>query len=503
MPINPTTLKALIDTQITDETVNFAITPVEVGGRMKDTIDYTTEQIALAEVLSNKSTNVATDGASNTKYPSVKSVKDYADGLVVGLLDDRGNYDASTNLFPASGGSGTAGAVMKGDLWYISVTGTLGGETASVGASVRALSDAPGQTSANWDILNVGLGFTPENVANKSTDVALGTSDTLYPTQNAVKTYVDANSGGVSYTEESLNSNSQSIAGNPATATGKITENFTRAYVSSSINNFLGLSNIGKDTGDFYVVQNKSTTLDLIVIPIDGTEFLQPNGFSAQVNFTIKPKTYARFTLADNDSGSAKTFMVEVINPLGAGQTVQQTIGDISATSSSYPTLSNDINNIIGTYDGHVLLPVTTQVGKQVIVISSSIGFYVDVSNVSTMSISPFRMAEVVTSYRIPDATMFKFTYVDNGRWIAERLSDSSIKIDGFPLSYFSVENNINLTFYSLDTTLPSLATLNSNYAFYPNGFRIFYPNMSGGAIMITKLYSGIFYRTTLGTQIT
>ena len=79
MPINPTTLKALIDTQITNETVDFAITPTEVGGRMKDTIDYTTEQIALAEVLTNKSTNVTTDGASDTKYPSVKAVKTYVD----------------------------------------------------------------------------------------------------------------------------------------------------------------------------------------------------------------------------------------------------------------------------------------------------------------------------------------------------------------------------------------------------------------------------------------
>ena len=35
------------------------------------------------------------------------------------------------------------------------------------------------------------LGFTPENVANKSTSTSLGTSDTLYPTQNAVKTYAD------------------------------------------------------------------------------------------------------------------------------------------------------------------------------------------------------------------------------------------------------------------------------------------------------------------------
>jgi len=34
-------------------------------------------------------------------------------------------------------------------------------------------------------------GYTTENIANKSTDVALGTSDILYPSQNAVKTYVD------------------------------------------------------------------------------------------------------------------------------------------------------------------------------------------------------------------------------------------------------------------------------------------------------------------------
>lgn len=37
-----------------------------------------------------------------------------------------------------------------------------------------------------------GLGFTPENVANKSTSTSLGTSDSYYPSQKAVKTYVDA-----------------------------------------------------------------------------------------------------------------------------------------------------------------------------------------------------------------------------------------------------------------------------------------------------------------------
>lgn len=36
------------------------------------------------------------------------------------------------------------------------------------------------------------LGYTPENAANKSTSTSLGTSNTLYPTQGAVKSYVDA-----------------------------------------------------------------------------------------------------------------------------------------------------------------------------------------------------------------------------------------------------------------------------------------------------------------------
>lgn len=39
--------------------------------------------------------------------------------------------------------------------------------------------------------VETALGFTPENVANKSTSTSLGTSNTLYPTQNAVKVYAD------------------------------------------------------------------------------------------------------------------------------------------------------------------------------------------------------------------------------------------------------------------------------------------------------------------------
>lgn len=48
---------------------------------------------------------VRTDLAGGTGTLATQA---YADALVVGLLDDRGHYDASGNVFPSSGGSGTA-----------------------------------------------------------------------------------------------------------------------------------------------------------------------------------------------------------------------------------------------------------------------------------------------------------------------------------------------------------------------------------------------------------
>lgn len=109
----------------------------------------------------------------------------------LGLLDDRGNYDASSNLYPATGGSGTAGAIVKGDLWYVSVPGTLGGVLHAVGYSIRALVDSPGQTSTNWASSNVGLGYAPENSGNKQNSFSAPGNSTDFPTTQAVVDYAE------------------------------------------------------------------------------------------------------------------------------------------------------------------------------------------------------------------------------------------------------------------------------------------------------------------------
>jgi len=58
-------------------------------------------------------------------------------------------------------------------------------------APLTNVEDIIEKINAKIGTLQPALGFTPENVANKSTNTSLGTSNTLYPTQNAVRIYVN------------------------------------------------------------------------------------------------------------------------------------------------------------------------------------------------------------------------------------------------------------------------------------------------------------------------
>lgn len=111
--------------------------------------------------IANGGTGASTASGARTNLDVYS--KSEVDAFVVGLYDDRGNYDASGNTFPASGGSGSAGAILKGDIWLISVAGTLGGKAVEVGDSVRALTDSPGQTASNWATMQVNYGDTITN----------------------------------------------------------------------------------------------------------------------------------------------------------------------------------------------------------------------------------------------------------------------------------------------------------------------------------------------------
>jgi len=95
-------------------------------------------------------------------------------------------------------------------------TASVRANFATAAAEIDAAAAAAAAAQATADDAQPALGFTAENVANKSTDVtADGASDTKYPSAKAVKTYADAHGGpiaGTPFTTTPLPYSSQTSA---------------------------------------------------------------------------------------------------------------------------------------------------------------------------------------------------------------------------------------------------------------------------------------------------
>ncbi len=118
-------------------------------------------------------------------FSSAASGTDYAPATSGSALL-KGN--GSGGFSAAVAGTDYQAAIASGaaNLIYATPNGSAGVPSlrALVAADIPALAYEP------------TLGFTAENVANKSTNTSLGASNALYPTQNAVKTYVDTGLAG-------------------------------------------------------------------------------------------------------------------------------------------------------------------------------------------------------------------------------------------------------------------------------------------------------------------
>ena len=138
-----------------------AAAPTVPGLALKANTSDVTTSLGLKENTSNKSTATGL-GNSDQLYPTQNAVKSYVDSKVAAATI----ADADANT--------------KGK---IQLAGDLGGTAAAPTVPGRAL-------KANTSDVTTSLGLK-EDTSNKSTATGLGNSDQLYPTQNAVKSYVD------------------------------------------------------------------------------------------------------------------------------------------------------------------------------------------------------------------------------------------------------------------------------------------------------------------------
>lgn len=174
----------------------------------QDVLGFTPENLA------NKSTNVNTDQTSDTKYPSVKSV-----------------YDWATIVFTTTSAVATQ------------IT------TALVGYATQSWVNSQGFITS----VIGSLGYTPENEANKENTI-LDTSTVKYPTNNLVKTAVDskvtANANIPGDTKTKITYDSQGLITSSTDATTEdIVDSFDKRYVTDD--NLLVINNTsGVNTGD-------------------------------------------------------------------------------------------------------------------------------------------------------------------------------------------------------------------------------------------------------------
>ena len=157
--------------------------------------------------------NAAITGATKTKiaYDAKGLVTSGADATTADIADStdkRYVTDADLTVLGNTSGTNTGDQILPtrdslgldtdDTVTFANLSGTNTGDETQTTIKTKlgaASSSADGYlTSTDWSTFNNkqnALGFAPEDVANKSTSTSLGSSNTLYPSQNAVKVYVD------------------------------------------------------------------------------------------------------------------------------------------------------------------------------------------------------------------------------------------------------------------------------------------------------------------------
>lgn len=234
---------------------------------------------------------------------------DYVNNIVTGLLDLRGGYDPTvTSLWPVTGGSGTAGAVLKGDTWYITVAGTINGLPVKVGDVIFAKINTPAQVNANWELLNYELGYIAEDVANKDTSIALAAnSNTKYPSQAAAKSYMDNSCGFLSNITSITGAAGTDVSINAASALDRIPTLGVAPQVAQ-----IGRIVIFQIAGVQYQYRLRAGT-DAEASP----QIIRPNDYNGATNQQIW----------EFISGNiAKTYVVDAVAVVNTGSTTENTV---------------------------------------------------------------------------------------------------------------------------------------------------------------------------------
>ncbi|MDH4403273.1 MAG: hypothetical protein QE264_03395 [Flavobacterium sp.] len=324
----------------------------------------TQSALNLKEDLANKSNNVTTDGTSNTKYPSVKAVKDYVDAgstaqnaALINEANIRAAADValanvdllkedlvnkSTNV-TTDGGSNIKYPSVKAVKDYVDVSINAGGSALTNEANIRAAADV---ALANADLLK-------EDLVNKSTNVTTdGASNIKYPSVRAIKSYVDASDLNLT---TNLNAETAARIAADNTLTTNIAAEVTRATaLDNTLTNNL-LQELIRATAAEATKENSSNkSTNVSSDGTSNTKYPTVKAVKDYVDFAnLNDQIGIAYTLQSSDSGkvltmnnaSAITLTVPSGLPVGFNCTiVQKGAGAVTFVSATGVTTANRLS---------------------------------------------------------------------------------------------------------------------------------------------------------------
>ena len=249
----------------------------------------------LKENAANKSA-ATTLGISDVLFPTQKAVKTYVDAAIATTaIADGSITDAKIISLSASKLTGVVPIANGG----------TGASTVAAAKTNLALNNVDNTTDINKPIstLTQAALDLKENTANKSAATTLGTSDVLFPTQKAVKTYVDA-----------------AIAGT-AIADGSITDAKIISVAASKLTGIVAVANGGTGVNTITgIIKGNGTTA--VTAAVNGTDYSLVREVSDEFSATAAQTV---FTLTQTKSANSKVKMF--INGVRISNTAYSLVG--------------------------------------------------------------------------------------------------------------------------------------------------------------------------------
>lgn len=236
--------------------------------------------IALKEDSANKSTDVTLADNTDTKFPTEKAVKTYVDGKIATLDTSSGTVQTELNDTQAGAGLGADGSFTANTTSNFLTTATsLKDSDDKLDVQIKT-----NATDISTNVTNIAL---KENSANKSTDGTLADgTDTKFPTEKAVKTYVDGEVATINTATGAI----QTELDATQTGSGLGTDG---SYTANAETNFLKTATSLKNASEKLDTQVKTNATD---IATNATNIaLKENSSNKSTDVTLSDATDTKF----------------------------------------------------------------------------------------------------------------------------------------------------------------------------------------------------------------